>query len=171
MENQNFLQRPGGLGPAAGKVKPLGETQTAFPAAYVNSAGTISLNRLANLDNTSRISAQYATDMGFASRAPVGPVDTQASNIVPSQQITGPAGYNHNGRPVVPDRAADLTPQMYLSSTQARLDPNTRLQFAALTADPKQNFLNTQDVEAMSMPQNFNSLGTLPLQQIPNTKK
>ena len=117
MNGQNFLQRPGGLGPMAERVKPLGSLATAVPALYQNTPEMIELNRATQLDNVNRVYSQYQRDRGEYAREPVGPTDMQPSNIVPSQQLTGPAGYNHRDNLVIPDRAADLSRGEYLVKT------------------------------------------------------
>jgi hypothetical protein len=54
MNSSNFLQRPGGLGPSAERVKPLGSLATAVPALYQNTPEMIELNRATQLDNVNR---------------------------------------------------------------------------------------------------------------------
>jgi hypothetical protein len=94
----------------------------------------------------------------------VGPTDVQASNIVPSQQLTGPAGYNHRDNLVIPERAADLSKGEYLVKTQNTLNPELRNQLKILTSLPQQNFLNAPDPTMAMLPQSYNTGGTLPLQ-------
>lgn len=164
MNGQNFLQRPGGLGPMAGRVKPLGSLSTGVPALYQNTPEMIELNRATGLDNVNRVYAQYQKDIGEYARDPVGPTDVQASNIVPSQQLTGPAGYNHRDNLVIPERPADMSKGEYLVKTQNTLNPELRNQLKILTTLPQQNFLNAQDTTMAMLPQNYNTAGTLPLQ-------
>lgn len=164
MNGQNFLQRPGGLGPTAGRVKPLGSLATGVPALYQNTPEMIELNRATGLDNINRVYAQYQHDRGEYVREPVGPTDVQASNIVPSQQLTGPAGYNHRDNLVIPERAADISKGEYLVKTQNTMNPELRNQLKILTSLPQQNFLSTPDPTMAMIPQNYNTAGTLPLQ-------
>jgi len=164
MNGSNFLQRPGGLGPMAERVKPLGSPAAGVPALYQNTPEMIELNRATQLDNVNRVYSQYQRDRGEYAREPVGPVDVQASNIVPSQQITGPAGYNHRDNLVIPERAADLSKGEYLVKTQNTLNPELRNQLKILTSLPQQNFLNAPDPTMAMIPQNYNTGGTLPLQ-------
>lgn len=164
MNGQNFLQRPGGLGPMAERVKPLGSLASAVPALYQNTPEMIELNRATQLDNVNRVYSQYQRDRGEYSREPVGPTDNQPGNIVPSQQLTGPAGYNHRDNLVIPDKAADLSKGEYLVKTQNTLNPELRNQLKILTSLPQQNFLNAPDPTMAMLPQSYNTGGTLPLQ-------
>jgi hypothetical protein len=108
--------------------------------------------------------AQYLTDRGEYAREPVGPTDVQASNIVPSHQLTGPAGYNHRDNLVIPERAADLSKGEYLVKEQNTLNPTFRNKLKTLTMLPQQNFLSTPDLTMGMLPQNYNTPGSLPLQ-------
>lgn len=164
MNGSNFLQRPGGLGPMAGRVKPLGSSATGVPALYQNTPETIELNRATQLDNVNRVYSQYQRDRGEYAREPVGPTDVQASNIVPSQQLTGLAGYNHRDNLVIPERPADMSKGEYLVKTQNTLNPELRNQLKILTSLPQQNFLNAPDPTMAMIPQSYNTGGTLPLQ-------
>lgn len=164
MNGSNFLQRPGGLGPTAERVKPLGSLATAVPALYQNTPEMIELNRATQLDNVNRVYSQYQKDRGEFAREPVGPTDMQPGNIVPSQQLTGPAGYNHRDQLVIPDKAADMSKGEYLVKTQNTLNPELRNQLKILTSLAQQNFLNAPDPSAISLTQNYNTPGTLPLQ-------
>ena len=148
----------------AERVKPLGSPAAGVPALYQNTPEMIELNRATQLDNVNRVYSQYQRDRGEYAREPVGPVDVQASNIVPSQQITGPAGYNHRDNLVIPERAADLSKGEYLVKTQNTLNPELRNQLKILTSLPQQNFLNAPDPTMAMIPQNYNTGGTLPLQ-------
>lgn len=164
MNGSNFLQRPGGLGPMAGRVKPLGSLATGVPALYQNTPEMIELNRATGLDNVNRVYAQYQRDRGEYAREAVGPTDVQASNIVPSQQVTGLAGYNHRDNLVIPERAADISKGEYLVKTQNTLNPELRNQLKILTSLPQQNFLNATDPTMAMIPQSYKTGGTLPLQ-------
>jgi len=164
MNGQNFLQRPGGLGPMAERVKPLGSLATAVPALYQNTPEMIEINRATQLDDVNRVYSQYQRDRGELAREAVGPVDVQPSNIVPSQQITGPAGYNHRDALVIPERASDLSKGEYLVKAQNSLNPELRNQLKILTSLPQQNFLNAPDPSAVMLPNSYNTGGTLPLQ-------
>ena len=163
MTGSNFLQRPGGLGPSAERVKPLGSLATGVPALYQNTPEMIELNRATQLDNVNRVYSQIQRDRGEYTREPVGPTDVQASNIVPSQQLTGPAGYNHKDNLVIPDRAADMSKGEYLVKTQNTLNPELRNQLKILTSLPQQNFLNAPDPSIAVLPNSYNTAGTLPL--------
>jgi hypothetical protein len=171
MNGQNFLQRPGGLGPMAERVKPLGSLATSVPALYQNTPEMIELNRATQLDNVNRVYSQYQVDRGEHTREPVGPTDMQPGNIVPSQQLTGPAGYNHRDSLVIPDKAADLSKGEYLVKTQNTLNPELRNQLKILTSMPQQNFLNAPDPGMAMMTMSYNTPGTLPLQLPPNAAK
>ena len=72
MENQNFLQRPGGLGPMP-PLKPLGMAM-ASPASYMNDDISISARRAQYTDDVNRVFAQYNIDMGTYARSPVNPL-------------------------------------------------------------------------------------------------
>ena len=164
MTGSNFLQRPGGLGPSAERVKPLGSLATGVPALYQNTPEMIELNRATQLDNINRIYSQYQVDRGEHTREAVGPTDMQPGNIVPSQQLTGPAGYNKRDQLVIPDRTADMSKGEYLVKTQNTLNPELRNQLKILTTSLNQNFLNAPDLSAATMIQNYNTPGMLPLQ-------
>jgi len=164
MENNNFLQRPGGLGPTADRVKPLGSLAAGNPAMYRNSAQNIEINRATGLDNVNRVMAQYSMDRGEYVREPIGPTDFQKGNIVPSQELTGPAGYNHRNDLVIPERPMDMSKGEYLVKTQNTLNPALRNQLKTLTVLPRQNFLSTPDVSMQALPQNYAMPDNLPLQ-------
>jgi len=171
MNGQNFLQRPGGLGPSAERVKPIGSLASAAPALYNNTPEMIELNRATGIDDVNRVYAQYQRDRGEYSREPVGPTSAQPGNIVPSQQLTGPAGYNHRDQLVIPDRAADISKAEYLVKEQNTLNPELRNQLKILTSLPQQNFLNAPDPAAVALPNSYNTPGTLPLQLVVEAKK
>ena len=164
MNGSNFLQRPGGLGPTSERVKPLGSLATAVPALYQNTPQNIEINRATGIDNVNRVYAQYLTDRGEYAREPVGPTDVQASNIVPSQQLTGLAGYNHRDNLVIPERAADMSKGEYLVKEQNTLNPTFRNKLKTLTMLPQQSFLSTPDLTMNLLPQSYTTPGSLPLQ-------
>lgn len=164
MNSSNFLQRPGGLGPSAERVKPLGSLATAVPAMYQNTPQVIELNRATQLDNVNRVYSQYQVNRGEHTREPVGPTDMQPGNIVPSQQLTGPAGYNHRDQLVIPERAMDMSKGEYLVKMQNTMNPELRAQLKTLTTTTSQNFLNAPDLGMATIPQNYNMPGMLPLQ-------
>lgn len=164
MNSSTFLQRPGGLGPSAERVKPLGSLATAVPALYQNTPEMIELNRATQLDNVNRVYSQYQINRGEYAREAVGPTDMQPGNIVPSQQLTGPAGYNHRDQLVIPERPMDMSKGEYLVKTQNTLNPELRNQLKILTTTTSQNFLNAPDLGMAMIPQNYNMPGMLPLQ-------
>jgi len=164
MEGQQFLQRPGGLGPMASRVKPLGSMATEEPARFTNTPEAIDLRRAQSLDNINRITSQYQRDRGEYVRSAVGPTNYQEGNIMPSSEITGLAGYNHRDSLVMPGRAADLSKAQYLVDTNNSLDPNLRGQMQILTSLPQQNFLNAPDPGAALLPNDFRTPGSMPLQ-------
>lgn len=163
MENQNFLQRPGGLGPAQ-KLKPLGGMGVSGPASYAVTPALIEVRRSTGLDDVNRVYTQYQVDRGEYSRAAVGPTNYQEGNIMPSQQITGPAGYNHRDPLVMPMRPADMNKADYLVKEQNTMNPNLRAQMQIMTTLPQQNFYNVQDlsskiaVQSYQMPDNLFAL-------------
>lgn len=108
MEQQNFLQRPGGLGPMPG-LKPLG-MPAADPSSYLNDSTSIRVRQQAAVDDVARVLAQYNIDHGDYQRRPVAPIEYGIGNMVSSAQQTGPAGYNHRGIPL-PERATDMPPE------------------------------------------------------------
>jgi len=164
MENMNFLQRPGGLGPTSQRVKPLGQMATGSPSMYESTPATIELNRAIALDNINRVTSQYQTDRGERAREAVGPTNYEEGNVMPSAQITGLAGYNQRGEMKLPERAADLSAADYLVKTQNTMDPNLRAQMQILTSVPQQNFLNTPDQGALNLPNNYVMPDSLPVQ-------
>ena len=171
MENMNFLQRPGGLGPTSARVKPIGSLAEGSPSLYESTPATIELNRAIALDNINRITSQYQTDRGERAREQVGPTNYQEGNIMPSAQITGLAGYNQRGETKLPERAADLSTLDYISKTQNTLDPQLRGQMQILTAVPQQTFLNTPDLSTQLLPSNYRMADSLPLQLMEQPKK
>ena len=141
MEQANFLQRPGGLGPMPG-LKPLGMPM-AKPSAYMNDDISITARRQAYSDDVNRVFAQYNIDHGTYSRTPVNPLPYAEGNITKSAQPTGPAGYNHREMPL-PERAVDIPKEQYIAETSLAQNPTMRGSVQALTVLPQQNFLNTQ---------------------------
>lgn len=173
MEQQNFLQRPGGLGPMPA-LKPLGMPM-ANPSAYMNDEISISSRRQAYLDDVNRVFAQYNIDHGEYARTPVPPATYGEGNITPSAQVTGPAGYQHRGMPL-PERAVDMPEAQYLSQETNKFDPSMRLNVQALTLLPEQNFYNVKTQESLPLPQDYRRLDDLSLQEqafrgAPNGKK
>ena len=161
MEQSNFLQRPGGLGPMPG-LKPLG-MPTSDPGTYINDDVSIAGRRQAYTDNVNRVFAQYNIDHGSYVRQPVDPNPYAEGNIVESSQVTGPAGYNHKEMPL-PEHAADMPKELYVTETVNAVDPVMRGNVKALTLLPQQNFLNRQDVAAMSYSQDYRRQDDLMLQ-------
>ena len=164
MEGQQFLQRPGGLGPMAARVKPLGSLASEIPGLYTNTPEAIDLRRSSSLDNINRVSSQYQRDRGEYVRSAVGPTNYQEGNIMPSSEITGLPGYNHRDSLVMPERAADMSKAQYLVDTSNSMDPNLRAQMQILTSLPQQNFLNAPDPSAALMSMDFRTPGSMPLQ-------
>lgn len=164
MENMNFLQRPGGNGPTANRVKPLGTMATQVPGLYANTPQQIEFRRATGIDDVNRVDAQYRMDRGEYVREPVGPTNYEQGNIMPSSEITGLAGYNQRGEMKLPMRAADISKAEYLVKTQNTMDPNLRAQMQILTTMPQQNFFNSQDPTANLFTQNYQMPDSLPLQ-------
>lgn len=162
MEHSRLLQRPGGLGPAATRLKPIGTLETQSPADYINTPETIEVVRATGLDNINRIQSQYQVDKGDYQRAAVGPTNYQEGNIMPSSQITGPAGYVQ--RDVrYPMRAADMSEGQYLVEESNNFNPELRAQYQLMTVLPEQNFYNVQDVSTSMLPQDYTMPDSLPL--------
>lgn len=164
MNGSNFLQRPGGLGPMADRVKPIGTLASEKPALYTNTFAAIELRRAMTLDDVNRIQAQYNRDRGEGAREPVGPIQYGDGNIVASAEITGPAGYNHRDNLQLPMRPLDMNKAEYLIKTQNSMDPNLRAQMQVLTTAPRQNFFNAQDQTTNMMTQNYMMPDSLPVQ-------
>lgn len=161
MEQQNFLQRPGGLGPMPG-LKPLGMPMSS-PGAYINDDVSINVRRKAYTDDVNRVFAQYNIDHGTYVRQPVDPNPYAEGNITESAQLTGPAGYNHREIPL-PERPTDMPKEQYVVETANSADPVMRANVQALTLLPQQSFLNRQDVTAMSYSQDYRRQDDLMLQ-------
>jgi hypothetical protein len=145
MEQQNFLQRPGGLGPMPG-LKPLGMAM-ASPASYMNDNISISARRAAYTDDVNRIFAQYNIDHGSYARTPVDALPYAQGNITKSPEVNGPAGYNHQQMPL-PERPVDMSPEQYVMEETNNFDPVMRQNVKALTLMPQQNFYNNRTVDS-----------------------
>ena len=78
MEQPNFLQRPGGLGPMPG-LKPL-VCRWQNSSAYMNDDISITARRQAYSDDVNRVFAQYNIDHGTYSRTPVNPLPYAEGN-------------------------------------------------------------------------------------------
>tara|TARA_Y100000004_G_C8630909_1_gene292902 strand:+ start:24 stop:533 length:510 start_codon:yes stop_codon:yes gene_type:complete len=162
MEQSNFLQRPGGLGPMP-PMKPLGMPM-AKPSAYMNDDISIAARRQAYSDDVSRVFAQYNIDHGTYSRSPVNPLPYAEGNITKSAEQTGLVGYNHKETPL-PERAVDMTKEQYMVDTTLSKDPAMRANVEALTMLPQQNFLNTQDPNQMMYTQDYRRADDISLQE------
>lgn len=160
MEKSKFLQRPGGLGPTPA-LQPLGGAAPQNPAMYSVTPEIIAIRRATGLDNVNRIMAQYAKDRGESSRPAVGPTNYQEGNIMPSSQVTGPAGYQHKDPMVLPERPADMSKAEYLVKEQNTMNPDLRAQMQVLTTMPEQNFYNIQDVSTSLMSQDYRGPASL----------
>lgn len=116
--------------------------QLAMPTlGSLNQEPLIGIRRVAQLDNTNRVSNQYAHDRGIYARAPVGPVEYGEGNIKKSTLLTGIAGYNQRNIPL-PDSPDDMSQAEYLMSVNED-NPQTRLALRQLTANPRQTMLKT----------------------------
>jgi len=146
MEQQRFLQRPGGLGPSQ-SLQPLGGLASVPPASYQTTPTQIAMQRILDIDDVNRVQAQYETSLGDLKRSAVPPVTYGEGNIVPSNQPTGVAGYNQRDL-ALPNRAEDMSKESYISKTANLSDPNLRTQMRILTMYPTQNFLNNLDPSA-----------------------
>ena len=162
MEQPNFLQRPGGLGPMPG-LKPLGMPMSK-PSAYMNDDISITARRQAYSDDVNRVFAQYNIDHGTYSRSPVNHIPYAEGNITKSAQPTGPAGYNHREMPL-PERAVDIPKEQYIAETSLAQNPTMRGSVQALTILPQQNFLNTQDPNQMMYTQDYRGADDISLQE------
>ena len=162
MEQANFLQRPGGLGPMPG-LKPLGMPM-AKPSAYMNDDISITARRQAYSDDVNRVFPQYNIDNGTYTRTTVNPLPYAEGNITKSAQPIGPAGYNHREMPL-PDRAVDIPKEQYIAETSLAQNPTMRGSVQALTVLPQQNFLNTQDPNQMMYTQDYRGADDISLQE------
>lgn len=165
MEKNNLLQRPGGLGPMSA-MKPLGGVGPQGPATYAVTPEMIAIRRAAGIDNINRVMAQYAQDRGETTRSAVGPTNYQEGNIMPSMQVTGPAGYQHSDPMVLPERPADMSKAEYLVKEQNTMNPDLRAQMQILTTTPQQNFYNIQDLSTSLMSQDYRMPSSLPMQRL-----
>ena len=102
-----------------------------------------------------RVIAQYEVDCGKYSRPAVGTTDYQLSNIMPSKEEVGLAGYNQEGKLMTPGKAADLSKQQFLVAEATNLDPNVRAAMQQVTSVPQQNFFNNQQ-PSNYLPVNYN---------------
>lgn len=124
----------------------LGKAPEAMPKLAVPNLGALNqgpvvgVRRVAQLDSGNRVSAQYAHDRGFYSRAPVGPVEYSEGNIKKSTALTGPAGYNQRNIPL-PESPDDMSQAEYLMSL-AEDTPQKRAALQQLTSVPRQTMLN-----------------------------
>ena len=148
---QSFLQRPG----ASQKMPAMQPLGGYTPATYNNTQPVITATRQLNLDNANRVLAQYQIDNGSYARAPVGPTNYERGNIMPSAEPTGPAGYNHQGKPVMPLRPADMTPKQYMIDTERQMNPAFIQGVHQMTAVPQQHFLNNVDMSSQMYPSNY----------------
>lgn len=171
MEKHNFLQRPGGLGPMAERVKPIGTLATEKPAAYANTPEAMEFRRATTLDDINRIYTQYRRDRGEYAREAIGPISYGEGNITESAQLTGLAGYNHKDSLQTPMRPLDMNKAEYLVTTQNTMDPNLRGQLQVLTNLPEQNFMNSQDLTYATYPQSYRMPDSLPLQLLGGNKQ
>jgi hypothetical protein len=174
MEKHNFIQRPGGLGPMAERVKPIGTLATEKPSMYANTAEAIEARRAITIDDMNRIYTQYRRDRGEYAREPIGPIQYGEGNIVESAELTGLAGYNHKDSLKMPMRALDMSKAQYLVDTQNTMTPDMRAKLQILTASPDQTFLNVPDQAYASYPQSYRTAGSLPMQMplnMPRVKK
>ena len=162
MEQSNFLQRPGGLGPMP-PLKPLGMAM-ASPASYMNDDISITARRAQYTDDVNRIFAQYNVDMGTYARPPVGALPYGDGNITKSQETTGLVGYNHQGTPL-PERPMDMSQEKYLADAVNAVDPVMRANVQALTLLPQQNFLNTQELAPLNLANDYRRRDDLSLQE------
>jgi hypothetical protein len=116
--------------------------QLAMPTlGTLNQEPMIGIRRVAQMDNTNRVSAQYAHDRGFYSRPPIGPVEFGEGNIKKSTALTGPAGYNQRNIPL-PNSPDDMSQAEYMISLSEDT-PKTRQMLRQLTSVPKQTMLQT----------------------------
>ena len=150
-------------------LKPLGMPMS-NPGAYINDDVNIAARRQAYSDNVNRVFAQYNIDHGTYVRQPVDPNPYAEGNITESTQTTGPAGYNHKNMPL-PNRPMDMPKEQYITEMINEADPMVRATAKALTLMPKQEFLNRQDVAAMSLNQDYRRSDDLMMQEVTDVKK
>jgi len=166
MEKHTFVQRPGGLGPMADRVKPIGSPTTGKPSMYANTFEAIASRRASTVDDINRIYAQYKRDRGEYAREPIGPIGYGEGNILESSQLTEPAGYTHKDSLQLPMRAMDMNRAQYLVDTQNSMSPDMRAKLQIMTASPEQTFLKASDPTHAAYPQTYRMPDSLPLQLI-----
>lgn len=162
MEQQNFLQRPGGLGPMPG-LKPLGMPM-AQPSAYMNDTISVRARQQAAVDDVNRVLAQYKIDNGEYLRTPVSPAEYGIGNMTPSAQQTGVAGYNHREVPL-PERAVDMPKEQYVVDEANSADPAFQHNVKQLTMLPQQPFYNVTTPDSTLPALDFRSPGDLTYQK------
>ena len=111
----------------------------ANPASYLNDDISIRARQTQTLDNINRVFSQYNVDHGSYLRTPVSPVEYGIGNVVKSNAVNGPAGYNHKEMPM-PLRPEDMPKERYVMEEANKFDPTMRLNVAALSVLPQQNF-------------------------------
>ena len=162
MENFSPLQQPGGLGPVP-ELKPIGMSM-ANPSTYLNDEISIRARQTQTLDNVNRVFHQYNIDHGSYLRTPVSPVEYGIGNVVKSNEVTGPAGYTHKEMPM-PLRPADMPKESYVMQEANKYDPTMRLNVAALSILPQQNFYDVTTADSKMPLQDYRMADNLSLQQ------
>ena len=162
MENFSPLQQPGGLGPVP-ELKPIGMSM-ANPASYLNDEISIRARQTQTLDNVNRVFHQYNIDHGSYLRTPVSPVEYGIGNVVKSNEVTGPAGYNQKEMPM-PLRPGDMSRESYAMQEANKYDPTMRLNVAALSILPQQNFYDVTTADSKMPLQDYRMADNLSLQQ------
>ena len=154
MDSQQFLQRPGGLGPTVQKLQPLGGVAST-PGAYQVLPENIEFRRATQLDDINRVMTQFQKDRGDYSRSAVGPTNYQIGNIMSSQEMTGVAAYNQGSRTVFPLKPADMNYADYMVAEQNTMKPYLRQQLQLQTVYPQQNFYSKQDISTSAFTQDY----------------
>ena len=162
MENFSPLQQPGGLGPVP-ELKPIGMSM-ANPSTYLNDEISIRARQTQTLDNVNRVFHQYNIDHGSYLRTPVSPVEYGIGNVVKSSEVTGPAGYTHKEMPM-PLRPADMPKESYVMQEANKYDPTMRLNVAALSILPQQNFYDVTTADSKMPLRDYRMADNLSLQQ------
>ena len=162
MENFSPLQQPGGLGPVP-ELKPIGMSM-ANPASYLNDEISIRARQTQTLDNVNRVFHQYNIDHGSYLRTPVSPVEYGIGNVVKSNEVTGPAGYNQKEMPM-PLRPGDMSRESYAMQEANKYDPTMRLNVAALSILPQQNFYDVTTADSKMPLRDYRMADNLSLQQ------
>jgi hypothetical protein len=162
MENFSPLQQPGGLGPVP-ELKPIGMSM-ANPSTYLNDEISIRARQTQTLDNVNRVFHQYNIDHGSYLRTPVSPVEYGIGNVVKSNEVTGPAGYNHKEMPM-PLRPEDMPRESYVMQEANKYDPTMRLNVAALSILPQQNFYDVTTADSKMPLRDYRMADNLSLQQ------